>query len=220
MMLGACGISRGVYDKTLDYLERSRALFAVIGEAWGEAFALSYPGLVYLGQGAIGEAITACEMALAVARRSGDRVVTHQILLSMAEALEIPGNNARAAQLFSEGLHLAITVEDVVNLGYFVKGIGVLMTRHIEPERGLRLLGAAEALLEAVGVPFHRYAPGQEWYNETLVRARVAIGPAAFAQAWAAGRVYSIEQAKTEAEVLGEMLVERLAGISKDASVH
>jgi predicted ATPase/DNA-binding XRE family transcriptional regulator len=211
MILGACAISRGTYQQTLDRLEQSAQLFRAIDEPWGEAFARSYPGLVQLASGAVSDALATYEDALLIARRSGDRIVTHQILLNMGQAIAIQGAHGRAAQAFSEGLRIAIELQDVANVGYFVKGIGELAALYADPQRGVRLLGAAEALLDAVGVPFHRYAPGHHWHTESLAQVRAVLGAESFEQAWGEGRALNIEQAQAEALELGRVLLQRLA---------
>jgi hypothetical protein len=129
----------------------------------------------------------------------------------MGQAIAIQGAHGRAAQAFSEGLRIAIELQDVANVGYFVKGIGELAALYADPQRGVRLLGAAEALLDAVGVPFHRYAPGHHWHTESLAQVRAVLGAESFEQAWGEGRALNIEQAQAEALELGRVLLQRLA---------
>jgi hypothetical protein len=61
------------------------------------------------------------------------------------------------------------------------------------PERAARLLGAVQALRDAIGAPVppeYRAA-----YERTAAAARAALGEEAFTAAWAAGRTLSWEQA-------------------------
>jgi hypothetical protein len=65
------------------------------------------------------------------------------------------------------------------------------------PERAARLLGAADALRDAIGAPLppvYRAA-----HEHDMATARTALGDAAFAAAWAAGRALALEQAVAEA---------------------
>jgi DNA-binding NarL/FixJ family response regulator len=61
------------------------------------------------------------------------------------------------------------------------------------------LFGAAEAQREAVGAPAPRR---QAVYQQTVERLRAALGPGAFATAWAAGRALPLAEAIVEAMTL------------------
>jgi hypothetical protein len=60
------------------------------------------------------------------------------------------------------------------------------------PERTARLLGAAEALRAAIGLPL---PPAERPdYERTVAAARAQLDEAAFATAWAQGRAMSLDQ--------------------------
>src|SRR4051794_9164448 len=65
--------------------------------------------------------------------------------------------------------------------------------RVMDTRRTLRLLGAAEAYCETVGLRSPVGEPDQ--YTETVTAGRAALGEAAFAAAWAEGRSMSLEEA-------------------------
>ena len=76
-------------------------------------------------------------------------------------------------------------------------GLGSAAALNEEPEQAARLWGAAEQLRTALGC---RPAPAaRATYERLLVLARVQLGEGAFAGAWAAGEVLSLEQAVAEA---------------------
>jgi non-specific serine/threonine protein kinase len=65
-----------------------------------------------------------------------------------------------------------------------------------EAERSGRLIGAAEGLHEAVGVPVYvYYEPHRSMYERTVVTVRSELGEEAFEEARADGRRMSFEQA-------------------------
>ena len=61
------------------------------------------------------------------------------------------------------------------------------------PSRAAQLVGAAATLRERIGSPLP--TPGQKELEKTLTTAREALGEAAFAAAWDAGRAMTMEQA-------------------------
>src|SRR5437667_2425112 len=72
-------------------------------------------------------------------------------------------------------------------------GLGAVACTAQQPVTGVRLLGAAEAMLEAMGAvqdPVDRAE-----YEQGLAAARVQLDEEAFAKTWAEGRAMSMDQA-------------------------
>jgi hypothetical protein len=65
-----------------------------------------------------------------------------------------------------------------------------------EPERAARLLGTAAALREAIGAP--HWPVEEPEYQAIAAATRAALGDAAFAAAWAAGRATPSERVVAE----------------------
>jgi hypothetical protein len=74
-----------------------------------------------------------------------------------------------------------------------LRGIAAILSRSGREEQATRLLGAAEALTEAVGAVLSPAA--QAGCQDQIVALRRALGEEAFAAAWAEGRAMSPEQA-------------------------
>lgn len=147
-----------------------------------------------------------CAEGLATARQSGDETITHQALYGLAVASQLKGDHERAALSFAEGLALCVEAGDRVNVGYFMKGIAEEGALLVDATRGVRLLGAAQALTEATGVPFERDAAAQPGHAQLLAQLRATLGGASFAQLWAAGRALSMQQTYHEAQELAAVL--------------
>jgi hypothetical protein len=71
--------------------------------------------------------------------------------------------------------------------------VAALAAAQGEPERSARLLGAAEALRDAIGTPVDPADRADDERNVSAVRAR--LGEEAFEAAWAAGRAMTPDQA-------------------------
>ena len=206
MMKGASMVNAGSGEAAEPVLEQGAALLASIGELWGVAFCISYRSLAQSQRAGLDEARASLSDALAIARRSGDLTITHQVLYGLGLVAQLQGDHAQAATAFAEGLELCLALGDRVNVGYFIKGIAELTALHLDGQRGVRLLGAAHTLMEATGVPFQRDDPGGRWHEQLADRLRAALGDGAFAAALSAGAALSLGQTHHEAQELGRRL--------------
>jgi hypothetical protein len=123
----------------------------------------------------------------------------HRALYCLGLLARAQGDEARAAEHLAAGLALVGELGDRLNAGHFVKGLAELAAGRGRPAEAARLLGAAEATLQAAGTPLHRYALEQPWHERAVSAARAALGEAAFAHAWAEGRTLPLETAIAEA---------------------
>ena len=97
---------------------------------------------------------------------------------------------------FEEGVALSGAVGDGANLAYCLEGLAVVAGVRGEVERSARLIGAAEGLHEAVGVPVYiYYEPDRSLYEDTVAQVRSQMGEEAFEAARAQGRALTFEQA-------------------------
>jgi DNA-binding CsgD family transcriptional regulator len=107
------------------------------------------------------------------------------------------GDLSRAARLFGESLALFQGQGDRRGIAECLAGLAGLAGALKQPERGARLLGAAEALFEAAGATVWPASAAD--YARSLAFVRGQLDEPAFATAWAAGRSLSPEQATAEA---------------------
>jgi non-specific serine/threonine protein kinase len=103
------------------------------------------------------------------------------------------GDYGRARAFYQESLRLRRELGALYEVAQGLEDLAVLAGREQQPERAIRLLGAAEAYCETLGTR-PPVADATE-YEQTVAAGRAALGEAAFAEAWAAGRAMSLEQA-------------------------
>src|SRR5207249_245636 len=102
-----------------------------------------------------------------------------------------------ARQWLSPGLQLSRELGAPIITAWCLAGLGSTAALDEEPERAVRLWGAAEHLRATLGC---RSAPAaRATYERLLAQARAQLGEGAFAAAWAAGEALSLEQAISEA---------------------
>ncbi len=202
MMLGLAQLIVAPYEleRPQTCFEESLQLFREDGARWGEAFVIGYLGLIPLLRGELDRAAKAFEESLRIAREeSADRVPLHQAHYSLGLVAQLRGQHEVAELHFSDGLRLAHELGDLVNAGYFLKGLGQtsgMLGRH---ERAASLLGAAEAALEGTGSPPYRYLWNRALDEQVVSAARMALGSDVFESAWLSGRTLGLERATAEA---------------------
>jgi hypothetical protein len=92
-----------------------------------------------------------------------------------------------------EGLALWRELGDQLGAAECLEGLAAIAAGTGEPARVARLLGAVEALREAMGTP---QPPVERLDHEATVAAtRAALGAAAFAAAWSEGQALTPEEA-------------------------
>jgi predicted ATPase len=164
--LGGVAKEQRDYTAARSLLEESLVLKRELGDKWGIANSLANLGTIAMEQGDHTAARSLLVESLVLRRELGDR----------------RGIAASLAGLGGVTIRGAVGVESVVAVG-----------REGEVERGARLLGAAEGLLQSTGAALDR--EDREPYEWSVQEARSLLGEEAFVNAWQEGRAMSMEAA-------------------------
>ena len=84
-------------------------------------------------------------------------------------------------------------MEDKEDLAWCLEGFAALAAAEGNPERAARLLGAADALLDAMGGEFKPFE--RRLHDETVAATRSRLAPHSFDAIRAEGKSLSLEQA-------------------------
>ena len=137
----------------------------------------------------------ALEWAGRLAYLQGDDLDRQRIvmsLLALGHAALRRRDALRARLLFNESLGLARDAADHLAVALGLEGLAGV-TVEAEPERAVRLAGAAEALRDQLGA--RPPDTDRDQLEHWLEAARRALGNGTYAMAWAEGRAMSVEQA-------------------------
>jgi non-specific serine/threonine protein kinase len=152
--------------------------------------------MLALTRGEEGKATQTFEEGLAVARRIGDRGSAYIALYNLAQVALSRGDHDGAAAHFEEGVTLSDQIGDRANVAYCLEGLAVVTGARGQAERSACLVGAAEGLHEAVGVPVYvYYEPHRSLYERTLAAVRSRLGEESFEAARAKGNAMTFGQA-------------------------
>jgi hypothetical protein len=98
------------------------------------------------------------------------------------------GGVADAGQHLREGLSLAAEAGDETSVAYYLEALAAPARLQDNPERAVRLLAAATAMLQAKGSGWlHAYVPRASADDAVLTALRSRLGDAAYQQAWTLG---------------------------------
>jgi hypothetical protein len=102
------------------------------------------------------------------------------------------GDYGQAGAQLKESLALRQESKSRRGIASVLEGLAKLTVAQQQAKLAAQLLGAAEALREAIGTPL---LPDERAdYEQTLAAARTALGEEAFARVWAEGRATPLEQ--------------------------
>jgi predicted ATPase/DNA-binding CsgD family transcriptional regulator len=189
--------AQGQLARARDLAEGALALARANGdEVW---IALSAVGLAhYLTHGGGAERATLlAEEGLALHRAIGYERGMGWALEALANAALLRDDPGAAAAHYREAVALAWKHRSLSTVAHTLPKLADALVGSGRPEAAARLLGTAAALREAIGAaPEHDALSGLA--REVGV-VRAALGEAAFAASWAAGRALPLEQAIAEA---------------------
>jgi predicted ATPase/DNA-binding XRE family transcriptional regulator len=197
--LGNVAIDQGDYARATGLNEESLALCRALGDKQGITFALTALGAVAHYQGDYARATALYDQSLALRRELGNPWGIAVSLTNLAEVARAVGEGARAEALYAESLGLLGAVRDTSGVPVCLEGLAAIAAAGGQAERAALLFGAAAALRLAIGAPL---PPSERAGHERAVAAaRAALGPAAFAAAWARGQAMTVEEARAAAVV-------------------
>jgi predicted ATPase/DNA-binding SARP family transcriptional activator len=194
---GLMATARGDLEAAAKHLEEALPFCHEAGEYGLEAQAHVWLGTVLLLQGDHQGARLRFEEGLALGESMGDRLSICNALYNLAQLALAEGDYEAAYRRFAEGIAPSEELGDRANTACILEGLGVAAGARGEALRAAWLLGASEALIEAIGgLRSHLYyRPDRVLYKEIRTRARTALGEAAFEAALEEGRATSPEQA-------------------------
>jgi non-specific serine/threonine protein kinase len=191
--------------------------YRALGDPVWPPFALNALGLVAYEQGEIDRAAAYFEEALAEFRARGNSYGAGFALTNLAKVARARRDYARAEALFAESLRSRRDYGDKRGIVGCLNGLASVAAATGRFARAARLFGAAEVLREEVGAatPRHRHHSGS-----AVSQTKSALGEAAFAAAWEAGRAMPLSDVMDEAMASDAALPVPIAQPSSSAETY
>jgi predicted ATPase/DNA-binding SARP family transcriptional activator len=193
LSLGTVAAEQGKHGRALELSERAAELYRESGDRRGHALAVSNLGGIALEQGDFVRAAALLEEAFGLFEELDDSEGMAFALVNQGFAALAEQDHQRALGLLREALRRLAELEFRDVIGYCFEGLAAVLAFTGEAESAARLLGAAEALRESVGVGL---APAERQTHESTAAAvREALGEEQSRTAWLLGRELSLDEA-------------------------
>ena len=185
LSLGTVASEQGNLARAIELSERAGELYRESGDRRGQALAISNLGGIALEQGDYARAAALSEEAYGLFETLEDSEGMALALVNQGFAALSEGEHTRALSLLRNALKRLAELEFKDIIGYCFEGLAAVLALTGQGEPAARLLGAAEALRESLGVEL---APAErETHEETAAAVRDGIGEEQFSAAWRRG---------------------------------
>jgi tetratricopeptide (TPR) repeat protein len=193
LSLGTVAAEQGDRERAISLSERAAELYRESGDRRGHALAVSNLGGIALERGDYARAATLSEEAYGLFETLEDSEGMAFALVNQGFAALSEHDHDRALVLLRRALRLLAELEFKDVIGYCFEGLAAVLAFTGEGEPAARLLGAAEALRESLGVEL---APAErETHEETAAAVRDGIGEERFSAVWRQGRELALDEA-------------------------
>jgi predicted ATPase len=184
--------ARALYGESLE-------IFQGLGDRTGAAWTLSHQGDVAREQQDFAAARALYEESLAAFRKLGDRWGIAGVLSDMGNLASDQGHHGQARSSYGDSLKIFHELSHKRGIARLLECFATSAAAQAQPERALRLAGAAAALRQTLGAPLPR--ADQKKLEKSLGAARRALpeteGTAAWMEGWAMPVDGAIENALT-----------------------
>ena len=196
-VLGYAALHLGKLDRAERVLGESLEMVREQGDAWRAAHILNHLTVVALNRGEDQRAARHAEESLALTRQTGDRYAANVALSLLAQMAWASDEHERATGHWREALRLSYELANKANSASSMQGLATVAGARGELRRAARLLGAAEALLEAAGLVLYAYTSymSNDPHQRATSAAREELGERAWKEARDEGRAMTFEQA-------------------------
>ena len=199
--LGLVATSQGDQSTARSLYEQSLALLRDLGHRGDIAVSLNNLGMVIYRQGDEAAARSLLEESLALLRELGNKQHIAMALTNLGLLAVSREEYAAARALYAEGLVIRRDLGDRWGIAYSLEGFAGLAAAQGQMNWAVRLLGAAEALREAIHAPLPPV--WRTVHDRTVATIRSEISEGEFVATLADGRAMKLEQAIAEAVTSG-----------------
>jgi predicted ATPase len=191
--LGHVAHAEGVYERAMPLFEQALSAYSELGHRSAVADALFHMAMSERDQSRYPQAGRLLERALIIYRQSGNKDMVATTLSGLAHVETLAGNQSRARTLLDEALAHFRETGNKRGMTDVLAGLSQLTATAGPPATAARLLGASDALLEAIGI--HLNPRERAEFEQRVSAVRAQIGDEVFQAAWDEGRSMSLEQA-------------------------
>jgi predicted ATPase len=188
---------QGDFARARSLYEEALAIFQKLGDRTGAAWTHNYMGDAAHGQSDVAAAQTLYEQALAAFRELGDRWGVASSLGDLGNLARDQKNYPLAHSRYCESMKVFQELGHKRGIARVLEGLAYSAAVESQPERALRLAGAAAVLRQSIGAPLT--SAEHERLEKSLEVARQSLAGTAASAAWMDGWVMPLDKAIAEA---------------------
>ncbi len=193
LLLGQIAARQGEYSSGWKLLEEGLAKYKGMKLKENVTNSLGVMGEIARRHGDYDKAATLFHEALSSARELGDKSSIADLLYQLARVALAQNDHTNALAFHRESLVLRNQMGVKHDIAKSLEGLAELALAQRQPERAARLLAAADALRERIGL---RLIPiDLEEHQQVLTKTREGMSHDDFAAAWASGHAMSLDEA-------------------------
>jgi non-specific serine/threonine protein kinase len=182
---------RGEIEQAKNCLDESVRLARDIGHYFDLPQSLSRLGNIYRHQGNLTKAKKLLDESCQLLQREKFASELSRVQMYQGDLTRVQGDYIGAGACYRESLKtFSGRLPDVPSR---LDGLGMVAALQDQPQRGVRLFGAAQALRDRMGIVIH--SVDQPEYDQHLDLIRAALDESAFTAAWEAGSAMDADQA-------------------------
>ena len=151
--LGVIAEYRGDYDGSRDFHERALSLRESVGDRWAIGISMTNLGMIAVLQKRFDEARDWFDKAMRINREVGDTWMVANCHNNLGNATRGLGDFAAARRHYAESLTIYREYDDRWALAFLLEDVGILAALTGDAVASLELIGAADAIREAIGAP-------------------------------------------------------------------
>ncbi len=188
---------QGDYAQARSLYEECLSIFREVGDRTGMAWSLNHQGDAARSHGDPAGARALYEQSLAIFRELGDRWGIAGSLADLGNLTRDQKDYAASQALYRESIRIFQELGHKRGIARLLECFACSAAAQSQPERSLRLAGAAAALRQALGAPLPPVEQAQ--VEKSLEPARKALSNAAASTAWLEGWGMPVEKAVEDA---------------------
>ncbi len=190
--LGTAALMQGDFAQARPLFEETLPLFKELGDKTNFAAALTNLGISVAQNGELPRAAAVLEESLALFRGMGDKLNIAHALGFLAVVAGLEGELAHAAGLHREALQIYGEQGDRFGVGESLVGVAAIALASGSLIDAARMLAAAEALHEGLGISIPPWVRPR--YDQTLKEVEERLGETGLVTARAEGRALPFDQ--------------------------
>jgi predicted ATPase/tRNA A-37 threonylcarbamoyl transferase component Bud32 len=183
--------SQGNYAQACALYDECLSTFRDLGDRTGGAWALNHQGDLLREQGDLKTARSLYEQSLAIFRELNDRWGIAGSLADLGNLIREQGDFAASDTLYRESLMLFQDLGHKRGIARLLESFASSAAEQMQPERALRLAGAAAALRQTIGAPLT--PTEQAKLEQSLAAVRQKLTMTGSRTAWLEGWVTPVE---------------------------